>query len=186
MSRSGEESMTRTANISRGLLAALLVGGGTAAPVGLTVSAALAAPAALAAQAEPQRITLGEAKAILAAAQADAARRSLQLSIAVVDGRGDLIAAVRMQDARPTTMDTAIGKAMSAAIFGRPSADLAGNATSPFYQDLNEATGGRLRFFQGAIPIVRDGYTVGAVGASGASSQDDEDAVRAALAAVGF
>ena len=160
--------------ISRALLAIMLVGGGLAAPVGL------------AAQAGPQWITLSEARAIIAAAQTDAAGKNLQLSIAVVDGRGDLIAAIRMPDARATTMDMAIGKAMGAAIFGLPSAELAAAPTSPLYQNLNEASGGRLRFFQGAVPIVRDGYTVGAVGASGASAQDDEDNVKAALAAVGL
>jgi len=144
------------------------------------------APAELTAQTGSQRLTLSEAQAIIAAAQRDAASKNLRLSIAVVDGRGDLIAATRVPDARPTTMDTAIGKAMGAAIFGRPSAELAAQATSPFYQRMNEATGGRLRFFQGAVPIVRDGYTVGAVGASGAPSQDDEDNVKAALAAVGL
>jgi glc operon protein GlcG len=170
--------MSRITKVSRALLASMLVGGGLTAPVGL------------AAQAGPQRITLSEAQAIIAAAQIDATRKNLRLSIAVVDGRGDLIAATRMPDASPTTMDTAIGKAMGAAIFGRPSADLAAQATSPYaspvYQRMNEATGGRLRFFQGAVPIVRDGYTVGAVGASGAPSQDDEDNVKAALAAVGL
>ena len=160
--------------ISRALLAIMLVGGGLAAPVGL------------AAQAGPQWITLSEAQAIIAAAQTDAAGKNLQLSIAVVDGRGDLIAATRMPDARATTMDTAIGKAMGAAIFGLPSAELAAASTSLLYQNLNEASGGRLRFFQGAVPIVRGGYTVGAVGASGASAQDDEDNVKAALAAVGL
>ena len=160
--------------ILRALLAIMLVGGGLAAPVGL------------AAQAGPQWITLSEARAIIAAAQTDAAGKNLQLSIAVVDGRGDLIAATRMPDARATTMDTAIGKAMGAAIFGLPSAELAAASTSLLYQNLNEALGGRLRFFQGAVPIVRDGYTVGAVGASGASAQDDEDNVKAALAAVGL
>ncbi len=166
--------MNQTKNFSRALLAIMLVAGGVTAPVGL------------AAQAGPQRLTLSEAQAIIAAAERDAARNNLRLSIAVVDGRGDLIAATRMQDARPTTMDTAIGKAMGAAIFGRPSADLAANSSSPLYQNMNEATGGRLRFFQGAVPIVRNGYTVGAVGASGASAQDDEDNVKAALAAVGL
>ena len=166
--------MKQTKNFSGALLVIVLVAGGVAAPVGL------------AAQAAPQRLTLSEAQAIIAAAQRDAANKNLRLSIAVVDGRGDLIAATRMPDARPTTMDTAIGKAMGAAIFGRPSADLAANSSSPLYQNMNEATGGRLRFFQGAVPIVRDGYTVGAVGASGASSQDDEDNVKAALAAVGL
>ncbi len=163
--------ITRT---SRAVLAIILVGGG------------VGAPAVLAAQTGPQRLTLSEAQAIIAEAQRDAASKNLRLSIAVVDGRGDLIAATRMPDARPTTMDTAIGKAMGAAIFGRPSAELAEQANSPLYQNMNEATGGRLRFFQGAVPIVRDGYTVGAVGASGASAQADEDNVKVALAAVGL
>ncbi len=166
--------MNRITRLSRYLVAIMLVGGG------------LAARAELAAQTGPQRLTLSEAQAIIVAAQRDAASKNLRLSIAVVDGRGDLIAATRMPDARSTTMDTAIGKAMGAAIFGRPSADLAERANSPLYQNMNEATGGRLRFFQGAVPIIRDGYTVGAVGASGASSQADEDNVRAALAAVGL
>ena len=166
--------MNQTKNFSRALLAIMLVAGGVTAPVGL------------AAQAGPQRLTLSEAQAIITAAERDAARNNLRLSIAVVDGRGDLIAATRMPNARATTIDTAIGKAMGAAIFGRPSADLAANSSSPLYQNMNEATGGRLRFFQGAVPIVRNGYTVGAVGASGASAQDDEDNVKAALAAVGL
>ncbi len=161
--------MNRIKNFSRALLTIMLVGG------------SLGAAAKLAAQTGPQRLTLSEAQAIIAAAQRDAASKNLRLSIAVVDGRGDLIAATRMPNARPTTMDTAIGKAMGAAIFGRPSADLAERADSPLYRNMNEATGGRLRFFQGAVPIVRGGYTVGAVGASGASSQDDEDNVKAAL-----
>ena len=159
---------------SRALLAIMLVAVGVGVPLGL------------AAQTAPQRLTLSEAQGIIAAAQQDAASKNLRLSIAVVDGRGDLIAAARMPNARATTMDTAIGKAMGAAIFGRPSADLAANSGSPLYQNMNEATGGRLRFFQGAVPIVRNGYTVGAVGASGASAQADEDNVKAALAAVGL
>jgi glc operon protein GlcG len=165
--------MNRITRISLALLGVMLVGGDLA-PVGLV------------AQAGPQRITLSEAQAIIVAAQRDAARKNLRLSIAVVDGRGDLIAATRMPDARPTTMDTAIGKAMGTAMFGRPSAELSAQSNSPLYQNMNKSTGGRLRFFQGAVPIVRDGYTVGAVGASGASSQDDEDNVKTALAAVGL
>ncbi len=172
--------MNQITRISRRLLTIMF-----AAAVGF-LAVGVAAPVALSAQAGPQRLTLSEAQAIVAAAQRDAASKNLRLSIAVVDGRGDLIAATRMPNARPTTMDTAIGKAMGAAIFGRPSADLAANSSSPLYQNMNEATGGRLRFFQGAVPIVRGGYTVGAVGASGASAQDDEDNVKAALVAVGL
>jgi uncharacterized protein GlcG (DUF336 family) len=51
-------------------------------------------------------------------------------------------------------------------------------------QALNDASGGRLRFFQGGLPIVRGGFTVGAFASSGAAAQQDEDAVRAALTTV--
>ena len=61
----------------------------------------------------------------------------------------------RMPGARPQTADTAIGKAMVSAMTGRPSAAMAGRGNTPLYQELNDNTGGKLRFFQGALPIVR-------------------------------
>lgn len=154
--------------ILRGLIAAIVLGCGTV-PVA-------AQPAA--------RLTLAEALRLIDAARADASSKSLRLSIAVVDARGDLIALARMPDANPATADTAIGKAMLSAFFGQPSAAFASRATTPLFQSLNAETGGRLRFFQGALPIVRNGFTVGAIGASGASAQQDEDSARAALTAI--
>ena len=129
-------------------------------------------------------LTLEESLAIIEATKDAAMAKDLRLSIAVVDGRGDLIALARMPGAQRS--DTAIGKAMVSAMTGRPSAAMVGRGTTPLYQKLNDDTGGRLRFFQGALPIVRGGYTVGAVGSSGASSQDDEDAVRAAMSKLGL
>ena len=131
-------------------------------------------------------LTLGEALAIIEATKDAAVAKDLRLSVAVVDGRGDLIALARMSGASPRTSDTAIGKAMVSAMTGRPSAAMIGRGNTPLYQKLNDDTGGRLRFFQGALPIVRGGYTVGAVGSSGASSQDDEDAVRVAIGRLGL
>ena len=130
------------------------------------------------------RLTLADALRLIEAARADASAKSLRLSIAVVDARGDLVAVARMPDANAATADTAIGKAMLSAFFGQPSAALAPRANTPFFQSLNAETGGRLRFFQGALPIVRNGYTVGAIGASGATAQQDEDSARAALTSV--
>ena len=130
------------------------------------------------------KLTLAEALRLIDAARADASVKNLRLSIAVVDARGDLIALARMPDANPATADTAIGKAMLSAFFGQPSAAFSSRANTPIFQSLNAETGGRLRFFQGALPIVRNGFTVGAIGASGASAQQDEDSARAALSAV--
>src|SRR4249920_1866382 len=72
------------------------------------------------------KLTLAEALRLIDAARADAAAKSLRLSIAVVDARGDLVALARMPDANPATADTAVGKAMLSAFFGQPSAALAG------------------------------------------------------------
>jgi glc operon protein GlcG len=141
---------------------------------------------AASAQSPIEPLTLAEALALVEATETAAAEKDLRLSIAVVDGRGDPIAVVRLPGARPSTTDTAIGKAMVSAMTGRPSAATIGQGQNALYQNLNDNTRGRLRFFQGAVPIVRGGYTVGAIGASGASAQDDEDAVTAALRAVGI
>lgn len=141
------------------------------------------APAAATAQDTP-RISLQEALALIDAAQKEAAAKNYRLSFAVVDQRGDLIAVARMPGAGAATPDTAIGKAMLSAIYGQPSAALVARQTNPVTQAMNESTGGRFRFLQGALPVVRGGFTVGAIAASGASSQQDEDSVRAALSAV--
>ena len=130
------------------------------------------------------RVTLQDALTLIDAAQKDAAAKNYRLSFAVVDQRGDLIAMARMPGAGAATPDTAIGKAMLSAIYGQPSAALVARQTNPVTQAMNESTGGRFRFLQGALPIVRGGFTVGAIAASGASSQQDEDSVRAALSAV--
>jgi uncharacterized protein GlcG (DUF336 family) len=134
------------------------------------------------AQGVPNRLTLTEAKRIIERAHKAAADTNLRLSIAVVDARGDLIAFGRMPGAPAGTADTAIGKAMLSAIYGQPSAALVGRATNPATQGLNEASGGRLRFLQGAVPIIRGGYVVGAVAGSGATAQQDEQMATAGLA----
>lgn len=129
-------------------------------------------------------MTLQDALTLIDAAQKEAAAKNYRLSFAVVDQRGDVIAVARMPGAGAATPDTAIGKAMLSAIYGQPSAALVARQTNPVTQAMNESSGGRFRFLQGALPIVRGGFTVGAIAASGASSQQDEDSVRAALSAV--
>jgi glc operon protein GlcG len=140
-------------------------------------------PSAAGAQGSPG-MTLSEALQIIDTAQKEAASKNYRLSFAVVDARGDLIAVVRMPGAGAATPDTAIGKAMLSAFYGQPSAALTQRSTNAITQALNESTGGRFRFFQGALPVVRGGITVGAVAASGATAQQDEDVVKTALAAV--
>ena len=136
------------------------------------------------AQNAPQRLTLADAQTIIDAAHKAAADMNLRVSVAVVDARGDLVALGRMPGAGANTPDTAIGKAMMSAIYGQPSGALAARATSPATQAFNDATGGRLRFVQGAVPIIRNGWILGGVGASGASALQDEQVSAAALSAL--
>jgi glc operon protein GlcG len=135
-------------------------------------------------QAMATPLSLADALQLIDAAQKEAESKSFRVSFAIVDARGDLIAMARVSGAAAGTADTAIGKAMISAFFGQKSAALAAGATNPVLQALNDSTGGRFRFLQGGVPIVRNGYTLCAIAASGATSQQDEDTVSTALAAV--
>ena len=117
------------------------------------------------------------------AAQAEADKRGLKVTIVVVDPAGILIALRRMDDASIAGPDIATGKAQTAARFGNP--------TALFEQRLQKE--GQLRYLtfpvgvvasEGGVPIKRDGKTVGAVGVSGATSQEDGLIAAAGIAAL--
>ncbi len=129
------------------------------------------------------RPTLREALRGLDAAVANARETRISLSCAVVDVRGDLVAFVRMDDAAFLTASLAEGKALASALFGRPSADVAGMAASPFFASVNASVQNRIVPAQGAVPIVREGRVIGAVGCSGGAPAQDEAAAKAAQVA---
>jgi uncharacterized protein GlcG (DUF336 family) len=129
--------------------------------------------------------TYVEAQKAIAAAHAAGAKLKVNLSCAVVDSRGDLIALGRMDGARFLTTDVARGKALTSAMFGQPSGAMATFGSSPFFQNLNTAAQGRLYPIQGALPIMRNNQVLGAIGCSGATAQQDEDAAKAGIAAMG-
>jgi len=129
--------------------------------------------------------TMAEALKALEAARAAATKIGVNLSCAVVDSRGDLIALTRMDGARFFTTDIARGKAQVSAMFGQPSGNLAQFGASPFFANLNTAAQGRLYPIQGAVPISRGNQVIGAIGCSGASAQQDEDAAKTGLSAFG-
>jgi uncharacterized protein GlcG (DUF336 family) len=129
-------------------------------------------------------LTLRDAEKAVQAAQASAIKMGVNVSICVVDARGDLVAAARMDKARYFTADVARGKAMVSAMFGQLSGAMAERGGSPIMQNLNQMNQGKMFFAQGAVPIAKDGEVVGAVGVSGATSQQDEDVAKASVAAL--
>jgi uncharacterized protein GlcG (DUF336 family) len=118
---------------------------------------------------------------MLAAAQAQAAEMKVGLSCVVVDVRGDLVAATRMDGVPFLTVEVAKGKATTSAFFGQPSGAMGDRG--PALQAIGASAGLTMLTVQGAVPIVSNNQRIGAIGCSGAASQQDEDAARAGLAA---
>ena len=129
-------------------------------------------------------LTLAEAEKVIRASVAKAERMGLKVSIAVVDGRGDLKASVRMDGVSWLTSDTARGKAFASANFGVPSGALSDRLDTPVFRSLVAMQGGHLVLGQGAVPIKKGDQVIGAVGVSGATSQEDEDIAKVAAEVV--
>jgi glc operon protein GlcG len=111
-------------------------------------------------------LTLEGAKAVAAAAAAEAKKGNEGASIAIVDDGGHLMYLERLQPTFPMGAHISTEKARTAALFQRPSKVLEdaiiGGRTS-----LLAVVPGPL---QGGEPITVNGQIVGAIGVSGASS----------------
>ena len=131
-------------------------------------------------------LTLEEAEAILAGAKAKVLEMGVNMSISVVDPRGDLITMMRTDGASWRTPPISRAKAVAASCFGRASGELTENALAPVFRGLMAMEGGHMIPGQGALPVFRDGVLVGAVGGSGGTAQEDEDASLAGIESAGF
>ncbi len=140
----------------------------------------LSLPAA-AQTADRKVITLDGAKAILAAAEAEAAKNKWTVAIAVVDESGNLIAFHSIDDTQVGSVDIAVGKARTAARMKRPTKALE-----------DAVAGGRtvmlavegITPLEGGVPVMLDGRVIGAVGVSGVTSQQDAQVAQAGAAAL--
>ncbi len=131
-------------------------------------------------------LTLAEAEVILAAAKAKVLEMGVNMSISVVDPRGDLITMMRTDGASWRTPAISRAKAVAASCFGRASGELTENAMAPVFRGLMAMEGGHMIPGQGALPVFKDGALVGAVGGSGGTAQEDEDASLAGIQAAGL
>ncbi|MEA2448795.1 MAG: hypothetical protein QOG63_727 [Thermoleophilaceae bacterium] len=128
-------------------------------------------------------LTLDTARELIAAAEDEARSQGFELSFAVVDAGGHLVAAARMDGADWITPEVAFGKAWTAAAFRSPSAAQGEKAQKlvAFAGAISSATDGRYTPQIGGLPIEIDGKPAGAIGASGAQGHEDEAVVRAAI-----
>lgn len=126
-------------------------------------------------------LTLDDAKKLLAAGEAEAARNRWAVVIAVLNDSGILVALHAMDGARPGNPQTAINKAMTSAMTQR---------SSKVFEDWvvqdrrTSLLGMGFLPLQGGLPIIVDGECLGSVGVSGVASHQDEQVAVAAIKAV--
>jgi len=116
-------------------------------------------------------LNLAALKTMVAAAEAEAQKRNVQVTICIVDDSGNLLFLQKADGATLNTIGFAQKKARYAAIYGRP---------SKVAQDSLKA-GNLIQLVapdgfpnQGGVPIKVDGQTIGAIACSGAASEVDE------------
>jgi glc operon protein GlcG len=158
--------------------------------VSVTLIAMLGLPAmAQAPLAPPPQIPYGvsvsteSAKNVAAISITEAQKNNWKMAIAIVDTGGYLIYFERMQDTQTGSVDLAIEKARTAALFRRP---------TKLFQDSVAAGGEGLRLLRltgaipidGGVPIIIDGKVIGAVGVSGGSGDEDGLVAKSGSAAV--
>jgi len=128
-----------------------------------------------------KHLNLATIKTMVAAAEAEAKRLNVEVTICIVDESGNLLFLEKADGASLNTIQFAQKKARHSAFYRSPSKDGAdalkkGNLEVLAFPD----------FFpnQGGLPIKVDGETIGGIAASGAKSEIDETIAQAALDAV--
>jgi uncharacterized protein GlcG (DUF336 family) len=130
-------------------------------------------------------ITTQQAQALIAAAEAHAGTLGVPVNIAVLDAGAHLKAFVRQDGAVLGSIDIALSKARTSALFRLPSEALWEYAKpggpSP---GLGNSNGG-LTLFPGGLPLLdAQGALIGAVGISGGAPSQDLEIAQAAAAAL--
>jgi glc operon protein GlcG len=126
-------------------------------------------------------LNLSAIKTMVAAAEAEAQRQNVQVTICVVDDSGNLLFLEKADSAPLNTITWAQKKARHAAFYKSPSKDAADTIKKGGVEALAFPD-----YFpnQGGLPIIVDGQILGGVAASGAKSEIDEAIAQAGLNAL--
>jgi glc operon protein GlcG len=124
-------------------------------------------------------LEMKEADAGLDAGLAEARRNGWEVTIAVVDAGGHLMLLARLDNASPSSVETAVGKARTAALTGFPSKLVEKMISDrPALLSLDRVA------VEGGVPILFKGQKLGGVGVSGVQSAQDAQVAEAAAAAI--
>lgn len=126
-------------------------------------------------------LDLKAVKTMVAAAEAEAERQHVSVTICIMDESGNLLFLERGETASLNTINWAQLKARHAALSGSPSKDAEDTVKKGHVEALAYPN-----FFpnQGGLPIIVDGQLLGGISASGAKSEIDEAIAKAGLDAL--
>jgi uncharacterized protein GlcG (DUF336 family) len=132
------------------------------------------------------KLTLAGAKAILAAAEHRAEEMRVPMNIAVVDDGGHLLAFLRMDGAKLSSIRIAILKAHSSAVRRKPTDRSQTDEGTDILLSLALALGsdGEQTPIRGGLPLMFNGQIIGAIGVSNGSEGEDVDVARAGVSAL--
>ena len=120
------------------------------------------------------RLTLEGARAILAAAEAQAQEIKVPQNVAIVVRGAHLLVFARMDAAKLSSVEVALTKARSAALRRAPTGP--SPASEPSLMNslgLALATDAKLTCLHSGLPLMVDGQCVGGIGVSGGPEADD-------------
>jgi glc operon protein GlcG len=127
-------------------------------------------------------LTRQDAAAILAAAEAEALKNQWNVSIAVCDDGGHLLALARLDGANLASAEISQAKAKTAALMRRETKGVEDMINNGRYAFLSAPKLEGL--LEGGVPIMVGNQCVGAVGVSGVQSPQDAQIARAGVAVV--
>ena len=131
------------------------------------------------------KLTLDDARIIMAAAEEKSREIGVDMDIAITDDSGSLLMFHRMDNARITSIDVAISKAFTAA-GARRSTRAYGDVSQPGGPafGIHVSNQGRFMVVAGGLPLFVDDQIAGGVGCSSGHPDQDEIVAQAGIDAL--
>lgn len=123
-------------------------------------------------------VDLATAKKITAAAMEEAKKNKWNVAVAIVDTHGFLVYFEKMDDTQTASVQVAIDKARSAAIYRRPTRAFADVVAKGGVYVITLAG---MSAVPGGLHIMSNGKVIGAIGTSGVTADQDEQVSKAGL-----
>jgi uncharacterized protein GlcG (DUF336 family) len=126
-------------------------------------------------------LSVSAAKVIAEAALAECASRGFRTTVVVLDRAGHELVVLRHEQATPTTLEMARGKAYTALTFRTSTLEFQkGTAEDPARTPQRDVPG--ILALGGGVPITVGNEILGAVASSGSSQTTDDECARAGIA----